>query len=161
MTQGDYSWGAVTSSGRLLTWGSYSAGALGLGHPSLPRTVLAHPDLATGSISPLIYYPAPQEVPTPTMVRFSGESAEVGEESGASRTNGTFVFNATMGGWHSAALCIKFDDEDDEEQAREGEERVSEVGSGSEITRAGVPIARGDGRVFRLGYAARGMNRGT
>lgn len=62
--------GALTSSGKLLTWGEYSGGALGLGDPS---------ELPVGSPGgyreekqrgqPRVYGPPP-EVTTPTEVRF-------------------------------------------------------------------------------------------
>jgi SCF-associated factor 1 len=49
VANGDYHWGALTSSGRLYTWGAYSNGALGLGHPSLENTRLSSPRPPTSS----------------------------------------------------------------------------------------------------------------
>ncbi|GAA5885649.1 hypothetical protein JCM3774_002553 [Rhodotorula dairenensis] len=43
VAHGDYHNLALTSSGRILSWGAYSSGALGLGHPDLPNTPLTVP----------------------------------------------------------------------------------------------------------------------
>ncbi|GAA5982091.1 hypothetical protein JCM10908_004734 [Rhodotorula pacifica] len=43
LAHGDYHNLALTSSGRVLSWGAYSSGALGLGHPDLPDTPLTVP----------------------------------------------------------------------------------------------------------------------
>ncbi|BGP24327.1 hypothetical protein JCM10295v2_003237 [Rhodotorula toruloides] len=47
VAHGDYHHVALTSNGRLFSWGAYSAGALGLGHPQLANTPLSLPP--TGS----------------------------------------------------------------------------------------------------------------
>ncbi|KAK4701002.1 SCF-associated factor 1, partial [Phenoliferia sp. Uapishka_3] len=43
VVQGDYHYIALTASGHLYSWGAYSAGALGLGHPQLSNTPLSAP----------------------------------------------------------------------------------------------------------------------
>ncbi|KAG0667110.1 hypothetical protein C6P46_002521 [Rhodotorula mucilaginosa] len=43
LAHGDYHNLALTSNGRVYSWGAYSSGALGLGHPDLPNTPLAIP----------------------------------------------------------------------------------------------------------------------
>ena len=98
---GDYHFGALTSSGRLLTWGSYSRGALGLGDPGeLPagspggfaeeeRRVRAQ-TLGHGS---------PPDVTVPSEVRFDhGLKAEGRVDR--------YCFAAAASGWHTAALVI-------------------------------------------------------
>jgi len=98
---GDYHYGALTSSGKLLTWGQYSKGALGLGDPGkLPagspggfaeeeRRIRAE-TLGHGS---------PQNVAVPSEVRFDhGLKAEGRAER--------YCFAAAAGGWHTGALVI-------------------------------------------------------
>lgn len=51
IAQGDYHQLALTSSGQLLAWGAYSAGALGLGHPQLSNTPLSAPSESPASTS--------------------------------------------------------------------------------------------------------------
>lgn len=96
---GDYNFGALTSTGKLLTWGGYSRGALGLGDPTtiepgLPggyRTEQQR-QLALqrgGGIPPL--------VTEPTEVRF---------DHGEKRSRKRFCFAATSAGWHMGALVI-------------------------------------------------------
>ncbi|GAA6050234.1 hypothetical protein JCM3770_002749 [Rhodotorula araucariae] len=49
VAHGDYHSLALTSSGHLYSWGAYSAGALGLGHPQLPHTPLSSPAANTAT----------------------------------------------------------------------------------------------------------------
>jgi len=98
---GDYHFGALTSSGKLLTWGGYCKGALGLGDPGeLPvgspggfaeeeRRVRAQ-SLGHGS---------PPNVAVPSEVRFDhGLKAKGAVER--------YCFAAAASGWHTGALVI-------------------------------------------------------
>ena len=99
---GDYHFGALTSSGKLLTWGQYCKGALGLGDPGkLPpgssggfadeeRRARAAANLGRG---------APLDAATPSEVRFDhGLKAEGRVER--------YCFAAAASGWHTGALVI-------------------------------------------------------
>ena len=96
---GDYHHGALTSTGKLLTWGSFSRGALGLGDPT------------TIGIGQPGGYPAdnerqyalshggrfPPSVTEPTEVRFDHHEK---------RRRERFCFAATAAGWQTGALVI-------------------------------------------------------
>ena len=96
---GDYHYGALTSTGKLFTWGAYSDGALGLGDPaSLPigspggyRTE----DQQQASISR--HRGEPPRVETPTEVRFDHKRKKPKDR---------FVVSATAAGWQTGALVI-------------------------------------------------------
>lgn len=96
---GDYHFGALTSTGKLLTWGQYSCGALGLGDPTTIdpgqpggyRTD-QHRQLALQRGGPF-----PPTVTEPTEVRF---------DHGEKRRKKRFCFAATSAGWHMGALVI-------------------------------------------------------
>ena len=96
---GDYHFGALTSTGKLLTWGQYSLGALGLGDPTkiLPgqpggyRTEQQRLQASQWRGG----YPPPVE--EPTEVRF---------DHGEKQTRKRFCFAATSAGWHMGALVI-------------------------------------------------------
>ncbi|GAA5925200.1 hypothetical protein JCM1841_004683 [Sporobolomyces salmonicolor] len=65
IAQGDYHNLALTSSGHLYSWGAFSAGALGLGHPQLLNTPLSapHPPAPPSSTEqPLQPHPMPRPV---------------------------------------------------------------------------------------------------
>ncbi|KAL8283696.1 hypothetical protein RQP46_005491 [Phenoliferia psychrophenolica] len=136
VVQGDYHYIALTASGHLYSWGAYSSGALGLGHPQLLNTPLSaptpsppSPDVAPPAQptpyplpgfepqQPLPVFPglghgltlpAPNRVDVPTLVRFAGEPpAEANDTNDAPRTTGKFVFAVTASGWHSGALAVE------------------------------------------------------
>ncbi|KAI0091641.1 regulator of chromosome condensation 1/beta-lactamase-inhibitor protein II [Irpex rosettiformis] len=105
---GDYHFGALTSSGKLLTWGGFSKGALGLGDPndldvgvpggfrnqeekdeSIRNTSLRRNGLE------------PDRTDVPGEVRFDWEDKKRGRE-GKER----YCFGATAAGWHMGALVI-------------------------------------------------------
>ena len=79
---GEAHYGALTASGRLLTWGAFMEGALGLGQ-----------DVGRDA-----------DVEVPTEVRF-GADADV-REDGRRRM---FCFGATACGWHTGALVVDLD----------------------------------------------------
>ena len=98
---GDYHHGALTADGQLLTWGSYSHGALGLGVPTdlplgTPGGYLAEAQLFQSRRSewgPL----EPPKVTSPSAVHFNH-----GQKPGGRR----FCFAATAAGWHTGALVV-------------------------------------------------------
>lgn len=100
---GDYHFGALTSTGQLLTWGSYSHGALGLGIPT---------DLPLGAPGG---YQTPQDVETARTRRWLleppkvEEPAEVDFNLGRKKAGKKFCFAASAAGWHTGALVIGLD----------------------------------------------------
>lgn len=88
---GDYHFGALTSSGKLLTWGGYCKGALGLGDPG--KLSAGSPGAANLGRGP------PSDVTAPSEVRFDhGLKAEGRVER--------YCFAAAASGWHTGALVI-------------------------------------------------------
>lgn len=96
---GDYHNIALTSKGKVLTWGAYSAGALGLGDPTTlpPGTPgafrseerrLSAIDRGRGE---------PPAVEVPTEVRFDHRRKQSKER---------FCFAIAAAGWHTGALVI-------------------------------------------------------
>ncbi|KAF8966329.1 regulator of chromosome condensation 1/beta-lactamase-inhibitor protein II [Flammula alnicola] len=107
---GDYHTAALTANGKLLTWGGYSNGALGLGDPlklepgtpgafsSERDRKLAEERRRMGS--------QPPNVDIPTEVRFDHNSKKPRER---------FCFATTAAGWHTGALVIDLEPGEDEE----------------------------------------------
>ena len=99
---GDYHNAALTSDGKLLTWGSYSNGALGLGDP---RQILAgtpggyESEARRQQVVAQSFIAEPPNVTDPTEVRFD-HNGEKGKK---------FVFAATAGGWHTGALVMSME----------------------------------------------------
>ena len=101
VTLGDYHFGAVTSTGRLLTWGAYSKGALGLGDPlELPlgapggyQTAEEVEDARTN------WWIEPPRVNEPVEVKF-----DRGRKRGRRR-----CVAASASGWHTGALVNGFE----------------------------------------------------
>jgi len=94
--------GALTSSGKLLTWGMHSQGALGLGDPrELPVGSpggYAEEEQRAGAQAGT-YYGDPPEVRVPTEVRFDhGLRAETRVER--------YCMAVAMGMWHTVALVV-------------------------------------------------------
>lgn len=98
---GDYHSGALTSTGKLLTWGQYGHGALGLGDPK---------DIEPGQPGGFASEQARQlainrtrgnvpNVEEPTEVRF-----DHGSKKG--KRKDMFCFGAAAAGWHMGALVI-------------------------------------------------------
>ena len=115
--------------------------------------------------------PAPQRVDVPTLIRFAGEdaTAAVPNTTSEARTSGKFVFAVTASGWHSGALAVELGGDgpeaadepepEEDEVAKEAFER--EMQAGRSVGRGVFPVRVAGGLPFRLGYAARGMNRGV
>jgi len=94
---GDNHFGALTSSGKLLTWGSYSNGALGLGDPG--KLPVGSPGGYTNEEQVQARSPWPPDVTVPSEVRFDhGLEAEGGVER--------YCFAVAAGLMHTAALVI-------------------------------------------------------
>lgn len=95
---GDYHFGALTSTGKLLTWGAYSNGALGLGDPaSLPLgTPGGFADVTRlARAREGIMRQSPPDVDEPTEVRF---------DHGLKESKDMFCFTVAASGWHTGAL---------------------------------------------------------
>lgn len=93
---GDYHFGALTQDGKLLTWGEFSKGALGLGDPK--KIPAGQPGgYATEEVRRSMiergYGGTPSKVSIPTEVKF---------EEGRNM----FCFAASAAGWHTGALVI-------------------------------------------------------
>lgn len=90
---GDYHWGALTADGKLLTWGQFSSGALGLGDPFEKEPGPGgFRDIQTRDALKRIRRTDPVlPVEEPTEVNFGP---------------GKFVVAATAAGWHTGALVL-------------------------------------------------------
>lgn len=98
---GDYHYGALTSSGKLFTWGQYSKGALGLGDPGeLPLGSpggFANEQNLTRARN--LGFGTPPNVTSPTEVRFDHGLKAKGKVE-------RYCFAAVASGWHTGALVI-------------------------------------------------------
>ena len=96
--------GALTSSGKLLTWGKYSGGALGLGDPSelplgSPGGYTEEGQRTQAQDQTRTHPTPPPDVTVPSEVRFDHRLRTKG---GAER----YCFAAAAGGWYTAALVV-------------------------------------------------------
>lgn len=99
---GDYHYGALTVDGKLLTWGAYSKGALGLGDPTKipvgqPGGFATEDQLQRATTRWRILRQPPPNVVVPTEVRF---------DHGEKRRRERYCFAAAAAGWHMGALVI-------------------------------------------------------
>ncbi|KAK7056409.1 hypothetical protein VNI00_002964 [Paramarasmius palmivorus] len=155
---GDYHYGALTSDGKLLTWGAYSDGALGLGDPA---------DLPVGSPGGF----ATEEQRLQAVNRGSGRPAnvevptEVRFDHHRKQPKQRFCVGAAASGWHMGALVIDLepnehdDDSDVELEFQDKDEPRLPLRIGLPHDPSAPMIARG-GPIFRVGFAGRGWNRG-
>lgn len=112
---GDFHYGALTSTGELLTWGSFSKGALGLGdplalepgEPGAFETAEHKRTMQTAQWMRL----TPPEVRVPTAVSF--DYTKKGRRTGRKR----FAFGVAAAGWHMGALVIDLEVRDRSKQA--------------------------------------------
>ncbi|KAF7308855.1 RCC1/BLIP-II protein [Mycena kentingensis (nom. inval.)] len=186
---GDWHNAALTATGKLLTWGGYSSGALGLGNPSdLPVGAPgAFPTEQARDQGRARGFGTPPETRVPTQVRFDHARKTPKER---------FCILACASGWQTGALVIDLQkddgdadesDEDDGNEARDAntEQPPTHFGLARSHWRGrlipgrarGAPIhhqphhpfpgpAGGGGGfgpgggIFRIGFAGRGMARG-
>ena len=98
---GDYHFGALTSSGKLLAWGGYSKGALGLGDPG--KLPVGSPggfaEEERRARAQSLGHGFPPEVAVPSEVRFDHELKAEGKVE-------RYCFAAAASGWHTGALVI-------------------------------------------------------
>ena len=98
---GDYHFGALTSPGKLLTWGGYSKGALGLGDPG--KLPVGSPggfaEEERRARAQSLGHGFPPEVAVPSEVRFDHELKAEGKVE-------RYCFAAAASGWHTGALVI-------------------------------------------------------
>jgi len=96
---GYYHFGALTSSGKLLTWGRCSEGALGLGDPSKLSTESSGEYLRGEQWVQAPMFEHLQDVTVPTEVRFDHGLAAKGRVE-------RYCFAAAAGTWSTVALII-------------------------------------------------------
>ncbi|KAH9823499.1 regulator of chromosome condensation 1/beta-lactamase-inhibitor protein II [Melampsora americana] len=144
---GDHHFLALLSNGQLLSWGSYSAGALGLGHPRRPHKALVQ-EISESDTYDLL------DKPTPTLLQsFSGSDGRWERDDAGMKRR--YVFAATAAGWHSGCLAFGIDEDEDEDL---GLGVIDEDRSDEETGFTRQPILNPNGRVrFRIGYPGRFM----
>ncbi|KAJ7091364.1 regulator of chromosome condensation 1/beta-lactamase-inhibitor protein II [Mycena belliarum] len=158
---GDWHNAALTSSGKLLTWGGYSAGALGLGDPTLltPGTPGAFATERQRLDALERGLGTPPNTDVPTAVRF---------DHARKTPKDRFCFLACASGWHTGALVIDLQPDAEDEEPEE-EELVDDGPMRRHLRRGGhgLPIQPPHqagfppgGGIFRVGYAGRGAARG-
>lgn len=96
---GDYHYGALTSTGKLLTWGEYSRGALGLGDPGMltPGQPGGYSTEARRRAAVANGGPYPPGISEPAEVNFG---------HGGAQRDKMFCFAVAAAGWHMGALVI-------------------------------------------------------
>ncbi|GJJ10996.1 hypothetical protein Clacol_005225 [Clathrus columnatus] len=144
---GDYHFAALTSTGKLFTWGQYSSGALGLGDPT--RLPIGTPGAYSNERDKSNARVSPPHVPIPTEVKFGTRDYGQGRN--------IFVFGVTACGWHTGALVIDLDDPEYEQSEEEGDSTRSAPTSIEEPGAFPTPIFR---RPFRIGLAGAFAGRG-
>ncbi|KAG9103248.1 hypothetical protein FRC06_011629 [Ceratobasidium sp. 370] len=164
---GDYHYCALTANGELFSWGKYSNGALGLGHPRPARGSGMQARFAM--LPPLLHQPPQpsqrQDADVPTRISFDHEDG----------VRDRYVFAVAAAGWHCGALVIDLHSSPSASGERGPEEptrsdhsassppiaqlprRTESGGQAPQIT---LPIVRGHGAPFRVGYAGRGAYAG-
>ncbi|KAF5378889.1 hypothetical protein D9615_006986 [Tricholomella constricta] len=147
---GDYHSVALTSDGKVLTWGAYSAGALGLGDPFklTPGSPGAFETEARRLSALQHSWGEPPSVEVPTEVRF---------DHGRKTRKDRFCFSIAAAGWHTGALVIDLEPDADEDEDDNIELEPEDPPLPSRIIRQhpnpGPPIIPFPG--FRIGFAGR------
>lgn len=138
---GDHHYIALMSSGKVLTWGVCDKGALGLGDPA------TLPAGAPGGFAVDGVYDLP-EVKVPTEIRFDHDRKSPKDR---------FCFSIAAAGWHTGALVIDLEADNDESHE---EEIINERSSA--VRRPDFRPGGTSGQTpsiisrFRVGYAGRG-----
>jgi len=152
---GDYHNVALTSNGKVLTWGAYSAGALGLGDPTTlpPGTPGAFVTEEQRQVASERGRGEPPAVEIPTEVRF---------DHGQKTRKDGFCFSIAASGWHTGALVIDLEPDDDEEDGTVIELEPVDPPLPRRIFQQHVP---GQGPQilpfpYRIGFAGHGRARG-
>lgn len=177
---GDYHYLALTSNGELFSWGKYSNGALGLGSPEQPSTRRFAPPM----MMPQLNRP-PRDADVPTRVSFHHEDKVrdryVFAAAAAGWHCGALVIDlhssssaSTEGKANSQEAQVKQDRDSPtamEERAHNDAEahtqpiaqlptRAEAEHAATQVPQITLPIVRGRGAPFRIGYAARGAYAG-
>ncbi|KAF5336079.1 hypothetical protein D9611_006435 [Ephemerocybe angulata] len=143
---GDWHNAALTADGKVLTWGAFSSGALGLGDPAkLP------PGAPGGYPNDGQRRRRPPQVDTPSPVRF---------DWGTKEPRDRFAFAITAAGWHTGALVMDLNpdgDEDDEYEMEEPDQPLDPHEYPLNPDGQGPPILP----PFRIGIHRRGRGRGV
>jgi len=147
---GDYHNAALTANGKLLTWGAYSNGALGLGDPFKlePGTPGGFASSEARAAAERHWRGTPPGVDIPTEVRF---------DHNLQKPRDRFCFATTAAGWHTGALVIDLEPgegEDEVEQIEDLHDRPSHPGPSRRQWET-PPIIPLPG-IFRVGHAGRG-----
>ncbi|KAI0692434.1 regulator of chromosome condensation 1/beta-lactamase-inhibitor protein II [Cytidiella melzeri] len=169
---GDYHFGALTTTGKLLTWGAFSKGALGLGDPNDIQvgapggfTTQQEKDRSIRETRARRGGMIPKETSVPGEVRFTWEEEKMGRK-GKER----YCFAAAAAGWHMGALVIDLEPGADEpasppalrEEAGKTEpqhQEYPEANMPGAFPTRGLPAMPTMGRgmtPFRIGFAGRG-----
>ncbi|KAJ7115962.1 regulator of chromosome condensation 1/beta-lactamase-inhibitor protein II [Mycena epipterygia] len=160
---GDWHNAALTSSGKLLTWGGYSAGALGLGDPTVlpPGTPGAFATERQRLDALERGVGAPPNAEVPTEVRFDHARKTPKER---------FCFSACASGWQTGALVLDLQPDAEDEESGEEElveeaprRRIGPIRGGHGLPIHTPHVAGGFnpmGSIFRVGFAGRGATRG-
>ncbi|KAI5123508.1 hypothetical protein M0805_006668 [Coniferiporia weirii] len=162
---GDYHSAALTADGKLYTWGAFSAGALGLGVPE---------ELPVGAPGGYTTQGQLDRAREGRRVQVSnvGVPSEVKFDHGKKQKRDRFCFAATAAGWHTGALVIDLEPEDEREE-QEVDERQDDADPTSQMPGHFSPLPRppslryGPGELpifltarghlpFRIGFAGRG-----
>ncbi|KAG9127297.1 hypothetical protein FRC07_014967 [Ceratobasidium sp. 392] len=174
---GDYHYCALTANGELFSWGKYSNGALGLGHPRPPRGSGIQARFAM--MQPMLHQPREpareENADVPTRVSFEHEDG----------VRDRYVFAVAAAGWHCGALVIDLHSSSSasnesragapeslgtDKPTRSGHEpsastshpiaqlprRTEGESGGTNPPQITLPIVRGRGTLTRIGYAGRG-----
>ncbi|KAG8838236.1 hypothetical protein FRB91_007737 [Serendipita sp. 411] len=157
---GDYHYGALLESGKLLSWGAVTATGLGDPfkiEPGQPGGFRTKEERNRG----LDTYQEIPDVSSPTEVRF---------DHALTKSRERFVFGAAASGWHMGALVVDLEEEEEEEEEVDQVEDNDDLPAPSFEFEGGIPlmgpalspfIFRGAGFPGRIGLAgARGRGRG-
>jgi SCF-associated factor 1 len=158
---GDYHFGALTANGKLLTWGEYSKGALGLGDPVdiEPGQPGGFPTKEHRQMALSHRRGQAARVNVPTEVRF---------DHSEKKRKDMFCFAAAAAGWHMGALVIDLETntEDGDASDESGPHMPGHLDPSTPSSSQSFPEPHGPHLgvrppgLFRIGFAGRGMQRG-